>query len=202
MKRVLERLLERRAEALACRISPFLADYGSVLDIGCGTGHNASALRAMRPRLSVDEADVVDMKVVGSAPALIHEAVLPFPNERFDCGLMLFVLHYPSDPVTLLRDAHRVISSRLVIVQSTWGDAISRWLLWGRERIQGVAAFQVARRAGLIRPCPCPLRPARLMDRQHLEGLFRTSGWTVHCRQAERWPGTRLSRDLYVLEKT
>jgi len=62
MKRLLERLLERRAEALARRISPFLANCDSVLDIGCGTGHNAAALRALRPRLLVYEADVVDMK--------------------------------------------------------------------------------------------------------------------------------------------
>ena len=40
------------------------------------------------------------------------------------------------------------------------------------------------------------------MDRPHLEDLFRTSGWTVRRRQEEGWPGTRLSRDLYVLEKT
>jgi SAM-dependent methyltransferase len=191
MKRLLERLLERRAEALARRIAPFLADCGSALDIGCGTGHNAAALRAMRPRLAVCEADVVDMKVVGDAPVLIHEAVLPFPGDRFDCGLLLFVLQYPSDPVPLLREARRVISHRLLILQSTWGDALSRWLLRGREWMQGSVAFHVARRAGLIAPCRCPLRPARLMDRPHLEGLFRASGWSVHRRQEERWPGTR-----------
>ena len=61
MKRVLERMLERRAEALARRIAPFLADDGTVLDIGCGTGHNAAALRVLRPQLAVCEADVVDM---------------------------------------------------------------------------------------------------------------------------------------------
>ena len=202
MKRLLERLLERRAEALARRISPFLANCDSVLDIGCGTGHNAAALRALRPRLLVYEADVVDMKVLGDPPMLIHQAVLPFPKDRFDCGLLLFVLHYPSDPLPLLREAHRVISSRLLVLQSTWGDALSRWLLRGREWIQGAAAFYVARRAGLIRPCLCPLRPARLMDRPHLEDLFRTSGWTVRRRQEQGWPSTRLSRDLYVLEKT
>ena len=202
MKRLLERLLERRANALARRISPFLANCGSALDIGCGTGHNAAALRALRPRLLVYEADIVDMKVVGDPPVIIHQAMLPFPNNRFDCGLLLFVLHYPPDPVPLLREAHRVISSRLLILHSTWGDAFSRWLLRGREWIQGAAAFHVAKWAGLIKPCRCPLHPARLMDRPHLEDLFHTSGWTVHCRQEERWPGTRLSRDLYVLEKT
>jgi SAM-dependent methyltransferase len=202
MKRLLERLLERRADALARRISPFLANCGSALDIGCGTGHNAAALRALRPRLLVYEADVVDMKVVGDPPVIIHQAVLPFPNDRFDCGLLLFVLQYPPDPVSLLREVHRIISRRLLILQSTWGDALSRWLLGGREWVQGAAAFHVARRAGLIKPCHCPLRATRLMDRPHLESLFRVSGWIVHCRQEERWPGTRLSRDLYVLEKT
>ncbi len=202
MKRLFERLLERRAEALARRIAPFLADGGSALDIGCGTGHNAAALRAMYPQLAVWEADVIDMKVVGDTPVLIHDAVLPFPQGRFDYGLLLFVLQYPSDPVPLLREARRVIRHRLLILQSTWGDVRSRWLLRGREWVQGVLAFHVAKRAGLIGPCPCPMSTARLMDRPHLEELFRASGWTVQRRQEERWPGTRLSRDLYVLEKT
>jgi SAM-dependent methyltransferase len=201
MKRLLERLLERRAEALARRITPFLADCGSALDIGCGTGHNAAALRALCPQLAVCEADVVDMKVVGDPPVLIHDKVLPFPQDRFDCGLLLFVLHYPADPESLLREAHRIIRQRLLILQATWGDALSRWLLRGREWLQGAAAFHVARRAGLIRPCPCPLRATQLLDRPHLEELFRASGWTVQHRQEDCWPGTRLSRDLYVLEK-
>lgn len=202
MKRLLDRLLERRADALARRISPFLADCGSILDIGCGTGHNAAALRALQPQRPVYEADVVDMKVVGAPPVIINETVLPFPDGRFACGLFLFVLQYPPDPVSLLREAHRIISNRLLILQSTWDDTFSHWLLGRREWLQGAAAFHVAKWAGLIKPCHCPLRPARLMDRPYLEGLFRRSGWTVHCRQEARWPGTRLSRDLYVLEKT
>jgi SAM-dependent methyltransferase len=201
MKRLLERLLERRAEVLARRVEPFLADCGSVLDIGCGTGHNMAALRALCPQLAVGEADVVDMKVVGEPPVLIGNTVLPFPQDRFDCGLLLFVLHYPADPVSLLRESHRVVRRRLLILQSTWGDALSRWLLQGREWLQGVAAFHVAQRAGLIRPCRCPLRPARFLDRPQLEALFRDSGWAVRRRLEERWPGTHLSRDLYVLEK-
>jgi len=201
MKRLLERLLERRAEALAHRIAPFLPDCGSVLDIGCGTGHNAAALRARCPRLAIYEADVVDMKVVGDPPAIILAAVLPFPEARFDCGLLLFVLHYPADPGPLLCEAHRVLRQRLLVLQSTWGDALSHGLLRGREWLQGIAMFHVALRAGLIRPCPCPLRPARLWDRPNLEQLFRVSGWRVQCRQEERWPGTRLSRDLFVLER-
>lgn len=201
MKRVLERLLERRAAILARRIAPFLVDCGSVLDIGCGTGHNTVALRALRPRLTVGEADVVDMKVVGGPPVLVEDGVLPFPQDRFDAGVMLFVLHYPADPVSLLREAHRVVRQRLVILQSTWGDARSRWLLRGREWLQGAAAFHAARWVGLIRPCPCPLDVARLFDRPLLEDLFRAAGWTAKHRQEERWPGTRLSRDLYVLEK-
>ena len=65
MKRLLERLLERRAEALACRLAPFLADCGSALDIGCGTGHNAAALRALCPQLAV-----CDLAVDTTAAAL------------------------------------------------------------------------------------------------------------------------------------
>jgi SAM-dependent methyltransferase len=181
------------------RIEPFLPQHGRVLDIGCGTGHNAAGIRASQPRLRVTEADVVNMKVVGRPPVLFTER-LPFGDGTHDCGLLLFVLHYPQYPIELLREARRVVSGRLIVLQSTYSGGFSRRVLGVREWAQGRAAFGLARRVGLLAPVACPLTPARLMTRATLVHLFRESGWRAVRHSPENWPLTQISRDLFVLE--
>jgi SAM-dependent methyltransferase len=195
-----DRLLRRRARHLFRRLAPHLPHEGSLLDVGCGTGHNARAVRRRLPGLRVVEADVADMKLVGPPPVLFHGR-LPFAAESFDCGTMLFVLHYPPDPLALLAEARRVIARRLIVIQSTHQGGVSRRLLAAREFAQGRGALAAARRLGLVRTSGAPLAPATLMDRPRLERLFADAGWRTTHRSPQHWPLMRLSRDLYVLEK-
>ena len=200
LSRAVDTLLRRRGRQLLRRIAPHLPRAGSLLDVGCGTGHNADAIRRHLPGLRVVEADVADMKLVGPPPVLF-DRLLPFPADSFDCGTMLFVLHYPADPLALLGEARRVIVGPLIVIQSTYQGRVARRLLAAREFVQGRAALGAARRLGLVRTRGTPLSPATLMDRTLLRKLFADAGWRVASRSAQRWPLTRLSRDLYVLEK-
>jgi SAM-dependent methyltransferase len=197
----MDRVLHYRAERILSRIGPFLPPQGTVLDIGCGTGHNAAAIRARYASVEVLEADVVDMKVTGPPPVLLDGKELPFGDGQFECGLALFVLHYSADPVALLCEARRVISRRLIVLQSTYEGWYSLMILRCRETVQGRGAFHLARRAGLIRPCRCSLRPRAFLNTGQLESLFKLSGWSVRCRLPQYRLMTRVSRDLYVLEK-
>ena len=197
---MMDATLRRRAEHLLARIEPFLPSHGELLDIGCGTGHNGQAIRGSMPALHVSEADVTDMKVVGPPPVLFAGG-LPFEDSAFDVGTMLFVLHYPRDPLALLREAHRVVRRQLIVVQSTRSGPVARRILATREWFQGRGAFALARRVGLVPPRSCVLRPARVMDHATLERLFREAGWQIEHHAPQTWPLTKVSRDLFVLEK-
>jgi SAM-dependent methyltransferase len=201
LKWTMESLLRRRAAEIVRGLAPHLRPAGQVLDIGCGTGHNAAALRTRLPGLEVTEADVADLKCVGGAPILFDGLHLPFGNRQFDDGLMLFVLQYCEDAAGLLAEARRVMRRRLLVWQGTWRGGGARAALAVREYVQGRGAFRAARGCGLIRTLGCPLLPRTYYRREPLEALFATAGWRVACCLPKEppWPG--LSRDLYVLAR-
>lgn len=200
MKALFNYLLIRRAGRIANRLQPFLPPHGPILDIGSGTGHNAELLR-QRFGLSVIEADVSDMSVTGSKPLLFDGEHLPFKDEEMECGLLLFVLHYASNPDGLLREAHRVISRRLIVLQSTYSGPAALAAIGCRDFFQGRFAFIVAKRIGLIEDCECSMQPQVFYDRDLLESLFHKAGWKVIHHQPQNWGLLKLSRDLYILEK-
>ena len=199
MRRLFDALMHRRARSLAARIAPHLQGARRVLDIGCGTGHNANALRA-RCDVSITQVDVANFVTLGPPPLLFDGRRLPLADQSFEAGLMLFILHYPQDPLALLREARRVVSGPLIILQSTRGDGLSGLMLRCREFFQGRLAFWLARAAGLIRPVACPLKAREFMRRPRLETLFAAAGWHITKRSESRpFPGAP-SRDLYILE--
>ena len=192
--------LRRRASELAARIAPLLPPRGLMLDVGCGTGHNAVALRGRLPELHVHECDIANMKIVGPPPVLFHER-LPFADDTFDAVALLFVLQYPPDPLSLLREARRVTAGRVIVLQSTHRGDVARRMLAARGFIQGRGAFAVARRLGLVNGCSRALRPQRMFDRDALERLFAAAGLRIVHREPQACSMTGLSRDLYVLER-
>jgi SAM-dependent methyltransferase len=193
-------VLRQRANELASRIAPLLPPSGRMLDIGCGTGHNAVALRSRLPNLCVHECDVVDMKIVGPPPVLFDHK-LPFADGTFDAATLLFVLQYPADPLALLREARRVAAGRVIVLQSTHRGRVARGMLAARGFIQGRGAFAVARRVGVVNGCSRALRPRRMFDPDALEHEFAAAGLRIVRREPHAWPMTGLSRDLYLLER-
>src|SRR5262249_38310256 len=117
LRAAFHRRLRQRASHLAWRIVPHLPTGPTVLDIGSRTGPNAEAPRARGARTCI-EADVVDFHVVGDGPVLFDGARLPFADRVFDACLLAFVLSYADNPATLLREAGRVASRRVLVVQS------------------------------------------------------------------------------------
>jgi SAM-dependent methyltransferase len=183
------------------RIAPHLPTGSTVLDIGSGTGHNAEALRAQGARTCA-EADVVDFHVVGGGPVLFDGARLPFADRAFDACLLAFVLSYADDPAALLREARRVASRCVLVLQSSPRGRAGRIALWLRGWVQGRFAFRLCATLRLIPPSPSPLRRRRLLSRQRVVALAHEAG----LRLARVVPEPRLlglvSRDLFVLEGT
>ena len=199
IKRLMNHILYKRAKKLFKRIDIFLPERGSVLDIGCGTGHNAQVIRD-RTALDVSETDVENLKATTPPPVIFDGHSLPFENDSFQCSLLLFVLHYPEDPVSLLREAKRVTSGSLIVIQSTYSGTIARLTLKARGWLQGEFAFYVARLVGLVGKCPCPLYPKTFMERDKLKRIFNNAGWEIKHFEPCCWSLVKVSRDIYVLE--
>lgn len=194
----MNQILNTRSKTLFQRISPFLPIKGQVLDIGCGTGHNAREIRD-RTALDVYEADVENMKILPPPPIIFNGYDLPFENDSFQCVLLLFVLHYCKDIVSLLQEIRRVTSGALIVLQSTYVGIIGKATLQTRDWVEGTLAFYVARLVGLIGKYPCPLHPREFLERERLETMFNQAGWSITYFEPQYWPFVKVSRDLYVL---
>ena len=199
LRAAFHRRLRRRAGHLAGRIAPHLPTGATVLDIGSGTGHNAEALRA-RGACTCVEADVVDFHVVGGGPVLFDGARLPFADRVFDACLLAFVLSYTDDPAALLREAGRVASRRVLVLQSSPRGRAGRIALWLRSWVQGRVAFRLCATLRLIPPSPTPLRSRRMLSRERVGELAERCGVEADAGCPEPGLLGLVSRDLFVLE--
>jgi ubiquinone/menaquinone biosynthesis C-methylase UbiE len=94
----------------------------AMLDIGTGSGLFAEKFAALGIRVTgVD----VNPKMLAAASEHVptgkfHEGVaekLPFPDAAFDLVFMGLLLHETDDPLSALREAHRVGTDRLAILE-------------------------------------------------------------------------------------
>lgn len=195
-----ERLLDRRAERLARFLSPRLPELGTLLDVGSGTGHNARALRSCFGR-SIAETDVVDIHTVGPGPVICDGGSLPFCDSAFAGALLLFVLHYVPDPAALLREAARVGSGRVWVLQTSCSNTLGRCLWSARDWCTGRLAFRCARLCGYVSARSCPLRPAEYFTRERLRRIYSDAGLRVTATCRFDGFGAWTSRDLDTLER-
>ncbi len=199
MKRMMDRLLQRRAERLIRFILPELPSIGPILDIGSGTGHNAQFLARIAP-LDVIQADVVDIHLVGRGPVVFDGKALPFPDAHFSASILLFVLQYTAEPELLLKETRRVTSGRVMVLQSIYSGRIGHSVLRAWDFLTGRFAFLVASAFGLISARTSALRPERLFTRESLEQLLGKSGFRVLAVRRLDALAVHVSRELYVLE--
>ncbi len=89
---------------------------GSVLDVGCGAGQVAKAVKEARPDLVVHGCDISESALaVASAGApdvdfrLATAERLPFADGEMDFVWIFDVLEHVEDPGTVLREVHRVL---------------------------------------------------------------------------------------------
>ncbi len=161
-------LLRRRAREKARRLIPHLPEERPLrlLDLGAGEGYVGAAL-ADRIQAHVTLADVVDLNRTGLPHTRYDDRALPFASDAFDVTVLYFVLHHAEDPEQVLREALRVTSGRVLIVESVYTGR------WQRRALQ--AADRLANR----------LRGGRAMRAQEAHLRFRTAGaWRGAIEQA------------------
>lgn len=192
--------MHARANRLAERVRPWLGKQGAVLDYGCGTGHNAMALRRVCRR-EVLEMDVADLKTIGP-PAVLVPGPIPLDSGSISSCVLLFVLNYTADPAQVFRELRRVTSERLVIVQAVARSPRFRRLLHAREILEGGIAWDIARAMRWIGNGRDGLVARSGLTRTELIDMAEAAGWCLIRNEPE--PGWRkrrwLSRDLFVFE--
>lgn len=112
---------------------------GSLLDIGCGTGHFTRLFaRDTRGAVVGLDPDGEALAYARTHTALQERYVagraeeLPFPDRSFDCALCVTVLCFVDDPLQSLRELVRVTRQRFVV-----GLLNRHSLLWWRKGRDG-----------------------------------------------------------------
>lgn len=194
-------LMAWRARGLMARVVPLFPRGAAVLDVGCGTGHNAERLRRLGLG-PVSEVDVVDFKVARPGPILFDGRSLPFADAQFDVVMLIYVLHYAPDPAALLEEARRVCRGALVVMQTVCEGGRGGPFYRGNELISRLG-FYAARFFQAIPAVQCPLHSARGFSRSAFLRVTRQAGLIPRAWRAERhFPFLPLTRITCTLARS
>ena len=143
-------LMRFRARKKVSWIRPFLPRdcFGmTLLDLGCAEGYVGEHIQH-EFGAGVQLADVVSMNQTQLPHVLLKPGPLPWPSGRFDVVLLCFVLHHARNPEHVLREAIRVSSDWVIVVESVYTTRwqhrllsifdcfVNRFRSWGRMKDQ------------------------------------------------------------------
>ena len=131
----LQRIMKSRGRDKARLVRPYLryeseelARPLAVLDLGAGEGYVGEALQS-EAHCAVTLCEVRDANRTGLPQVLYDGYNLPFGDKWFDTTILVFTLHHCEDHVQVLREAARVTSGRVVILESVFETEIGRRVL-------------------------------------------------------------------------
>jgi ubiquinone/menaquinone biosynthesis C-methylase UbiE len=189
-ERFIGRWTRRLADAVLEATAPLPS--GALLDVGCGTGSLAAAMRARFPDRAVTGVDVAE-------PYLAYAAARPdcagcrfenrdacaldLPDDAFAASLAAIVLNFVADPAAAVAEMRRVTRPRGVVAAAGWdfrGGLVYQRLLWDTAAVIDPGAFE--RRAKLF---SAPLaKPDGMLDLWHRAGLAEVTRRSVTIRMA------------------
>jgi SAM-dependent methyltransferase len=201
LKATLDAVMERRARQLIDQVRAWLPAEGPVLDLGSGTGHLSARLER-ELGLEVVTADVSDIHVVGPAPALIADGVLPFEDGTYSAALLIFMLAYPDDPASVLAEVARVTRGPIILVQSLHSNRFGYAWLRVREFLWTIVAFHVSKLLGYVPPeAQFTMNTRRFYTAQELRRDVAAAGLRIRSRRERAvLPGRSLYVAAWILE--
>lgn len=181
LKSRFDAIMEQRSTQLIEEIGAWLPSHGPILDLGSGTGHLSARLER-ELRVEVVPADVSDIHVMGRPPVLISAGTLPFDNGTFSAALLIFMLHYPKDPVALLTEVARVTHGPIILVQSLYRGRLGYMWLRVREFVWTYIAFHVSKIIGYVPPsAKFSMNARRFYTAATLERDLTTAGLRIRA---------------------
>lgn len=201
MKSILDAVMQRRARQLMAQVRGWLPTEGPVLDLGSGTGHLSDRLER-ELGLDVVTADVSDIHVVGRAPVLVADGVLPFEEGTYKAALLIFVLSYPNDPAGVLVEVARVTRGPIILVQSLHSGRLGYAWLRVREFLWTTVGFHVSKFVGYVpRDAEFTMHPRRFYTAPELRRELVAAGLRIRSRRERSMlPGRALVVAEWILE--
>ena len=181
-------LLRWRARGKWRRLRPHvppLRPGARVLDLGAGEGYVGDAA-AEALGVAVTGVDVVRFGTGPRRVDLYDGRALRYASGQFDAALIVFVLHHSADPVAVLREAVRVTSGPVVVLETVWRAGWQKAWLERLDRLVNRLRSGSAMREG----------PLDIRSDAEWRGLFEREG--VALRHAETFAGLH-PQALYVL---
>ena len=118
-----------RSDKKAGLLEPFIGNLPGLrlLDLGCGEGYVGRSLAERGADVTL--CDVADYCVVADLPFVKYDGRrLPFKANEFECVLLVYVLHHAANAEDVLKEAVRVCSGKIVILESV--HETERDLVW------------------------------------------------------------------------
>jgi 2-polyprenyl-3-methyl-5-hydroxy-6-metoxy-1,4-benzoquinol methylase len=144
--------LQGRFEIIFNQLYPHLSGVQRVIDFGCGSGVLTQMLHD-RCNINIDGVDVRDYRAKEvSIPFLrlfpgfmvFNQDYTQVPSKYYDCAILTNVLHHEVDNEKILVELNRIVSKKLVIIETVpeaedlesarkdWGRMLFNDVLWNR----------------------------------------------------------------------
>ena len=156
---------KNRTERLVKKLSPYLRNVKSLLDVGSADGKIASRLVQENPNMIVECFDVVLQKEPSIPVKKYDGKSLPFKEGSFECVMLVDVLHHTDDPEILLKEAIRVSKKRILIKDHYYRSGLDVILLRILDYL-GNKSFGIR-------------LPYKYLRRSQWEGLFEKLGLKI-----------------------
>lgn len=123
-----ERQILWRAGIKVQRIAPYLEAGQNILDIGTGNGGVAYLLEK-ELGLPVHPVDVVNKsRLEDIVPQIFDGKSLPFADYSFPTVMLLTVLHHAHHPKLLIKEAARVSTDKVIIMEDIYSNPVQKLL--------------------------------------------------------------------------
>lgn len=111
---------EKRKQVFINFIKDWVVGYKSVIDIGCGGGEFSKWF--IDNDYETTSIDVINKTHVKSIRPIIYDGInIPFPDNKFDIGLLFTVLHHTKNPEIVVKEAVRV-AKRVIIIEDIFSN--------------------------------------------------------------------------------